>query len=80
MVKIFEKHQEFNVNNLDNYQTRIIQRENFEEYLQNIDMPKQQHEVSFKHVNYEDQSITFIVEILINGIWVEILHFAQVIE
>lgn len=80
MIKIFEKHQELNVNNINNYQTRILQHNSFEDYLQNIDMPPHQYEISFKHVNYEDQIITFIIELLINGKWVEFVHFAQVIE
>jgi hypothetical protein len=78
VVKIFEKHQQ--MNNISNYQTRIIQCENFEDYLQNIDMPSQQYEISYKHINYEDQAITFILEVLVNGKWIEHIHFAQVIE
>jgi predicted acetyltransferase len=77
MVKIFEKHQQ--VNKIDNYQTRIIQHESFEDYLQNIDMPNQQYEISYKHVNHEDKIVTFIIEVLTNSAWVEYTHFAQVI-
>lgn len=80
MVKIFEKHQEITYDKIDNYQTRIIQHESFEDYLNNITMPPQQYEISQKHINYEDQSITFFLEILINGVWIECIHFAQVIE
>jgi hypothetical protein len=78
MVKIFEKQQQ--LNKIDNYQSRIIQCESFEDYLKNFDMPSQEYELSFKHVNYEDQVTTFIIEYLINGCWVEFIHFAQVIE
>jgi hypothetical protein len=77
MIKIFEKHQQ--LRDIKNYQTRIIQCESFEDYLNNIELPKI-CEVSHKSINYELQSVTFIVEIVINGVWVEFIHFAQVIE
>ncbi|MEH7116179.1 hypothetical protein V7128_01970 [Neobacillus vireti] len=78
MVKIFEKHQQ--VNKIDNYQTRIIEHKSFDEYLNNIDMPSQQYEISYRHVDLDKQIITFVIEVLSRGAWIEFVHFAQVIE
>jgi hypothetical protein len=81
MVKIFEMQQQST--NIKNYQSRIVEFESFQEYLQNVDersLPRKEDlEVYEKHVDFEKQTITFMFEHKLNERWVEFTHFAQVI-
>lgn len=82
MLKIFEMQQQ--LNNIENHQSRIVEFESFEEYLQNVNersLPKRENvEIGRKHVNFEEQVVTFMFELKINERWIEFTHFAQVID
>lgn len=79
MIKIFEVEQEFD--RMENFQSRIIEFESFQEYLDYIQgLPiKEDIEVFKKHINYEQQVVTFMFERKVNEKWVEYTHFGQVI-
>lgn len=79
MVKIFEKQQQ--VNDVSNYQSRIVEKESFEEYLQSVnDSLPHNAEIYKKHVNFRKNVITFVFELNILGKWNEFIHYAEVIE
>jgi len=81
MIKIFEKQQQ--VDNIENYQSRIVEFEDFQKYLDNVNegsLPRENSEVGYKFVNFERQTIIFHYEHKLNGRWIEFVHFAQVIE
>lgn len=85
MVKIFEVQQQ--VTNIKNYQSRIIECESFQDYLEAVDglsLPPQDSnylEVYEKHVNNVNQSLTFMFKRKAHeGKWIEFTHFAQVID
>jgi hypothetical protein len=83
MVKIFEvQHQ---LNDVANYQSRVIEYDSFQEYLQNIEasLPlKENVEIGVKHVDLKSKTVTFMYEwnLYGQGAWIEFVHFAQVIE
>ncbi|RKJ50018.1 hypothetical protein D7X33_32725 [Butyricicoccus sp. 1XD8-22] len=83
MVRIFEMQQQ--LTDIRNYQSRIVEFESFQEYLQNVNetsLPRKEDlEVYQRHVNFERQTITFMYEHkLFEDKWVEFVHFAQVID
>ena len=87
MVKIIEVQQQND--NVLNYQSRIVEYDSFQEYLQSInekslprteDLEKHCLEVHRKHVDYEKQVVTFMYEHYMFNRWLEFTHFAQVIE
>lgn len=81
MVKIFEMQQQ--LNDVRNYQSRIVEFDNFTEYLQNLNersLPRKEFvEIGRKFVNHERQAVTFMFEHKLNERWIEFTHFAQVI-
>lgn len=82
MVRIFEMQQQ--LGNVGNYQSRIVEYDNFQEYLQNVNErslpPKEDREVYRKYVDFEKQTITFMFEHKLFHKWIEFTHFAQVID
>lgn len=82
MFRIFEMQQQ--INDITNYQSRIVEFESFQEYLQNVNersLPQRENvEIGSKHVDFEKQTITFMFEHKLNERWIEFTHFAQVLE
>ncbi len=69
---------------MTNYQSRVVEFETFQEYLQSVNegsLPRREDlEIHRKHVDFKNQTITFMFEHKLNGVWNEFTHFAQVIE
>ena len=82
MVKIFEVQHQYT--EIRNVQSRIIEAESFESYLESVEdsLPTTDVEVGQKYVDYENQSVIFMFEHnLYDGqTWLEFVHFAQVIK
>jgi hypothetical protein len=81
MVRIFEKQQQ--LNKIPNYQSRIIQYDSFQKYLDELDersLPQKDREIHLKHVDYINEIVTFMFEVKHSGRWIEYIHFAQVIK
>jgi hypothetical protein len=80
MVKIFEMQQQ--LNDISNHQSRVVEFENFREYLQKVNeesLPRK-HAVGNKFIKIGEQTITFYFEQLFdNHGSVEFIHFAKVI-
>lgn len=81
LVKIFELQQQNN--DITNYQSRIIECESFQDYLENIDeslsSKNSNHlKVYDKFINYKNQTVTFIFERKFHEeYWPEFTHFTQ---
>lgn len=84
MIKIFEVQQQST--NIKSYQSRIVEFESFQEYLQTVNersLPRKEDlEVYKKHVDFERLIVTFMFEHKLFGgnKWIEFTHFAQVID
>ncbi|MGG3890257.1 hypothetical protein [Metabacillus fastidiosus] len=81
MIKVFELQQQST--DITNYQSRVVEYESFEVYLQNVNeksLPSKENiEVYQKYVDFKKQSITFMFEHNLNGKWVEFVHYAEVV-
>lgn len=82
MIKIFEMQQQ--LNDVTNYQSRVVEYESFREYLQNLNdnsLPLEHlRGLDEKHVDFNRKTITFRYEHKLGGAWFEFTHFARVLD
>lgn len=70
------------VEDIKEHQSRVVEAESFQEYLQNVNeksLPKN-YAIQHKYVDFKQQSVTFHFEFRLNGQWTKLVHFAKVIE